>query len=163
MPYATTIRALGLEEFEHAVDPELLLAEVEKTIGEAALYAEARVRTRSFATHDTAATSRSWMAESHGMSATVSSPLVSAVIEEEGRRPGAKMPPPQSLAGWARRHGFPVTSGALFALARAIARRGRPGRFYLREATRDLEQRLPTMLTDTAARIVAVYERRASR
>lgn len=163
MPMATNITISGLEEFRAALADTAGLAEVERTVGEAGLYVEKRVRERSFATHDTAATARSWTTDHEGLRATVYSPLISAAIEEEGRRPGAKMPPPGALAGWARRHGFPVTAGALYALARRIARRGRPGRFYLRSATADLADRLPQMLAATAARIVAAYERRASR
>ena len=117
------IDVVGLDRLARALDPRLVTEETEETVREAALFAEGRVRERSFATHDTSATSRSWTADVNGMSASVYSPLLSALIEEEGRRPGAKMPPPGALAGWARRHGFPDNAGALFTLARAIARR----------------------------------------
>ena len=152
------IDVVGLDRLARALDPRIVTDETEATVREAALFAEGRVRERSFATHDTSATSRSWTADVNGMSASVYSPLLSALIEEEGRRPGAKMPPPGALAGWARRHGFPDNAGALFTLARAIARRGRPGRFYLRAAARDLEARLPEMLRDAAHRIRVRYE-----
>lgn len=155
---STRIEIRHLDDLRRAVDPAIFTSEVEATVREAAIFTEGRVRERSFATHDTSATARSWTSDVNGMSATVYSPLMSALIEEEGRRPGAKMPPPGALRGWAARHGFPTNSGALFTLARAIAKRGRPGRFYLRAATRDLEDRLPSMLVDTARRIRERFE-----
>lgn len=158
MPAGLHIDIRGLDRLGRALDPRLVTEETEATVREAALFAEGRVRERSFATHDTSASARSWTSDVNGMSASVYSPLLSALIEEEGRRPGAKMPPPGALAGWASRHGFPTNAGALFTLARSIARRGRPGRFYLKAATRDLEARLPEMLRDAAHRIRARYE-----
>lgn len=155
---STRIELRNLDELRRAVDPVIFTEEVEATVREAAIFTEGRVRERSFATHDTSATARSWASEVRGMSATVYSPLMSALIEEEGRRPGGRMPPPGALRGWAQRHGFPTNSGALFMLARSIARRGRPGRFYLRAATKDLEERMPSMLVDTARRIQARFE-----
>ena len=48
---------------------------------------------------------------------------------EYGRRPMRKAPPRAALRGWARRHGIPER--ALFVLARAIGRRGLPGRPFM--------------------------------
>ena len=50
-----------------------------------------------------------------------------SLFVETGRRPG-KMPPPDALAGWARRHGL---GGLEFVIARAIGKRGiRPRPFF---------------------------------
>jgi hypothetical protein len=50
-----------------------------------------------------------------------------SLFVETGRHPG-KMPPPDALAGWARRHGL---AGLEFVIARAIGRRGiRPRPFF---------------------------------
>lgn len=52
-----------------------------------------------------------------------------ARVIEEGRRPGAPMPPSGSLLGWMSRHGIPAE--AEFVIRRAIARRGIASRPYL--------------------------------
>ena len=53
---------------------------------------------------------------------------------EEGRRPGGRPPPPQTLVGWIRRHGLDVSP---FVLARAIGRRGIPAKPFMAPALRD--------------------------
>lgn len=153
------VNVLNEAEFRRALDERHVLEPVEGVVREAALFAEKRVRERSFATRDTSALARSWSSEIRGLSAEVFSPLQYAIVEEEGRRPGAKAPPSEALRGWARRHGFPTSRGALFVLARAIGRRGRKGRFHLRGATDDLERRLPGMLGDAARAIVSSINR----
>ncbi|MCP9494068.1 MAG: hypothetical protein MSG64_06375 [Pyrinomonadaceae bacterium MAG19_C2-C3] len=52
----------------------------------------------------------------------VESKLVQVAVDEEGRRPGAPMPPSQAarLVSWARRKGFTNT----FVLARSIGKKG---------------------------------------
>ena len=49
------------------------------------------------------------------------------------------MPPPQALLGWIRRHGF---GGTAFQLARAIARRGIPGRWFMRAAAKATDAKI---------------------
>ena len=56
---------------------------------------------------------------------SVVNPLVYMAVQDIGREPGSAPPPPQALAGWARRHGF---TGSLFVLARAIGQKGWRGR-----------------------------------
>lgn len=68
---------------------------------------------------------------------------VQARTMEFGRKPGSKMPPPELLAGWAKRHGM---EGAEYVIARSIAKKGiRPKRFiqlsgdaYLGEFVEDI-------------------------
>ncbi len=77
----------------------------------------------------------------------VINPLEYMAVLDVGRRPGARPPPPQSLAGWARRHGF---TGSLFVLARSIGRKGHLGKGSrkhkgyvkraLKDATRDINR-----------------------
>lgn len=88
------------------------------------------------------------------MEARIGTNLVYAPVMEFGRRPG-RMPPPQALAGWARRHGFPDT--ALFVLARAIARKGIRGRFYMRRAAQATKNALPGIMRDVAREIEARF------
>ena len=86
---------------------------------------------------------RSLSYEVHGFQATVISTLPVAV--EVGRRPGAPLPPLGAIAAWASRHGIAARP---FVLARAIARRGVRGRFYMRAARQHLERRMPTLLRE---------------
>jgi hypothetical protein len=48
-----------------------------------------------------------------------------AAVVENGRRPGARMPPPQALRNWLRHHGLPESMA--FVVARSIARKGTKG------------------------------------
>jgi hypothetical protein len=60
------------------------------------------------------------------------SPLVYAPVMEEGRTPGAKMPPPEALRAWvALKVGADVDP---FVIARSIGRKGIKGKHMLREA-----------------------------
>lgn len=66
------------------------------------------------------------------------------LVAEVGRKPG-RMPPPESLAGWASRHGF--DEDALFVLARAIGEKGTRGKPFMRPAA----QRHEAEITDIFA------------
>lgn len=55
--------------------------------------------------------------------------LLYGAVVEEGRRPGAPMPPSGSLLDWMRRHGIPAEQE--FAVRRSIARKGIRARPYL--------------------------------
>ena len=63
------------------------------------------------------------------------------------------MPPPSALAGWARRHGFETTRGALFVLARGIARRGFRGRFFMAKGRQSVQKALPAKLKKASDQI----------
>lgn len=52
-------------------------------------------------------------------------------VNEQGRRAGARMPPPDVLLPWMARHGIPKE--AEFPLRRAIAERGIPGIWFMRD------------------------------
>jgi glycyl-tRNA synthetase beta subunit len=95
------------------------------------------------APRDTGALARSITSEVQSLAARVYSPLQYAAVMEAGRRPGARMPPPAALAGWARRHGY---QGSLFTLARAIGRRGIEGTFFMRAAQQTVERELPGLI-----------------
>src|SRR5262245_14769546 len=81
----------------------LLAQIIGASVRDIALYAERQVKVA--APKDTSALARSFTTQVRGLTATVSSPIGYAAVMEFGRRPGAPMPPPASLAGWARRHG----------------------------------------------------------
>ena len=71
---------------------------------------------------------------------------------EFGRRPMRKAPPRAALRGWARRHGIPER--ALFVLARAIGRRGLPGRPFMVPALTKNAERIRRLFGASADRIV---------
>jgi len=103
--------------------------------------------------HDTGKYAQSFVAEVHGMEARVYSTAgIVAQVMESGRRPGARMPPSDALAGWASRHGFPAT--ALYVLARAIGRRGIKAKWIMRDARARTLVKLPAFI-ETAKRRIA--------
>lgn len=151
-----TIEVKGLEGLLRRASPQVLLEPVLREVLEgAALYGERAAREGS--PKDTAALARSFSHEVRPPLARVWSPLVYAPVMEYGRRPGARMPPPAALSGWARRHGM---AGQEFVLARSIARRGIKGRFFLRKAAEGLAgYELPRLLRAAAGRLEHVWSR----
>ena len=99
---------------------------------------------------------RGWKARATARGAVVENVAPHAPIVEEGRRPGARMPPVDVIERWTRRKlsvahvpktgkhkGMPrrrklraeEARGIAFVVARAIARRGLPAKHVLRDAT----------------------------
>jgi hypothetical protein len=134
--------------------PEVAAADVNAVLTRTVQLATLRAEqvARDGAPRDTATLARSITSEVHGLSARVYSPLVYAGVMEAGRRPGAKMPPPAALAGWARRHGY---TGSLWVLARNIGRYGSPRNrarmFFFRAAAQTIEAELPSILQRAVA------------
>lgn len=89
---------------------------------------------------DTGALARGMQSEVRGLTGRVFNPLGYARAVDEGRRPGARMPPPAALVGWIRRHAPGMSP---FVLARAIGRRGIKGRFFMKAALGKLRNTLP--------------------
>jgi hypothetical protein len=119
---------------------------IQRVLQLSALTAQREAQQAAYEFKDTATLARSITSDITGTTARVWSPLTYAAVMEQGRRPGAKMPPPAALAGWARRHGFQTDPGSLFVLARAIGRRGIAGRFYFRRAAEALQRQLPSII-----------------
>lgn len=46
------------------------------------------------------------------------------IYVENGRRKGAKMPPPSAIASWCKRKGLPTDNSTVWAICRAISRDG---------------------------------------
>lgn len=126
-------------------------AVIARTIQLAVLLAEQVAK--DGAPRDTGTLGRSIVSDVQPMQARIYSPLVYAAVMEAGRRPGARMPPPAALAGWARRHGRDTSPGGLFVLARAIGRRGIAGRFFFRAAVQAVEAQLPSLLQRAIAEL----------
>lgn len=144
---AIELHITGLEHVLSKLHPSLYRPALTLLLKDAALHAERTAR--EGAPKDTSALARSITSEVKGTSARVYSTLAYASVMEEGRRPGARMPPPQALLGWLGRHGIPASFA--FVVARAIGRRGIKGRFFMRAAKQALSRALPGM-GDTALR-----------
>lgn len=143
-----TVEAIGLPGIRRKIGVMADLKPVAETIDEASLFAQG-VAVQG-APRDTAGLQRSIQRDVSPFSASVYSIQKHASVMEFGRRPGAKMPPPSALEGWARRHGF---AGGTFVLARSIARRGIKGRFFMKAAREATIRELPRMLNRLAARL----------
>jgi hypothetical protein len=65
------------------------------------------------------------------LSGVVASPDFHMAVLEFGRRAGARMPPAAPLEAWCERHG--IDSSAVFAIRRAIGRRGLPAHHYMQK------------------------------
>jgi len=117
---------------------------VSRWVGATLLYGERRLRL--LVPKDTSAAARSFVSQQRGLVGSVHSPLAYVTVLDQGRRPGARQPPTQALAGWARRHGF---EGSLFVLARAIGRRGIPAKRFFDQAQQDTQAYVPQLLRQT--------------
>jgi len=86
-----------------------------------------------------------------------------AATQEFGRGANKKMPPPESLRGWAGRHGFDLSKnggkGVLFVLARSIGRKGYAGTGYMQAALDAMRNALPRFVEEAARRIEQRGER----
>lgn len=152
-----TIEIQGLKKLNAVTKPELVLGPTTRVIRDMALLAEKTAKAN--APRDTAALQRSIAAQIQPLQARVGSTrnLVYFEVAEVGQAPLGKakqhFPPPSALAGWARRHGFGTSAGALFVLARSIARRGFKGRFFMRKGRQAVERKLPGRLRKAANEI----------
>ena len=70
--------------------------------------------------------------ETDNINGIVGTPLMYGVVVEFGRRPGQTPPPVAVIKRWAVLHG--LSEGLAYPIARAIGRRGIPGRFMFRYA-----------------------------
>lgn len=93
------------------------------------------------------------------LTATVKAIGADAATWEIGRKPGAKMPPTYAnspLTSWAMAHGVRMS---LFVIARAIARRGLRGRFYMQRAIAAVEDAMPGRMERMAREVEARFSR----
>lgn len=128
------VRFVGLNNVLRKMDAEYLIAPaVEEMLRDAASEGE-RVA-REGAPSEVAARIHGEISSFH--SNIVSMHPASAPIEY-GRRPGAPMPPLSAIARWVAGR---VPGAGVFVIARAIARRGVRGRFFMRAAERHLTTR----------------------
>ena len=117
----------------------------------AALRGQREARENAWQFRDTGALAGSIQAQVEELNAVVQVPMnqptaAYALVMEEGRRPGARPPPPQALQGWMRRHGVPVEMA--FVVAQNIGIRGIRGRHYMQRAFDSLQQQLPQIIAE---------------
>lgn len=78
-------------------------------------------------------------------------------VQESGRMPGKKMPPPSALERWVYLVlGVPEAEahGVAFVVARAIGRRGLKGKFFLTRAYAEAKERIFGFFLDAADKIL---------
>jgi hypothetical protein len=91
---------------------------------------------------------------------SVGSPQPYAPVMEEGRRPGAKMPPVDAIKIWVvRKLGVPPeeADGVAFVIARSIARKGIEGRHMFKEGLEVSEPHINRLFDEAIARSVARF------
>lgn len=74
-------------------------------------------------------------------------------VMEQGRQPGAKLPPRGSLVGWMRRHRMNPANE--YVLRRAIARRGIEADHAFETTLKDLEPHIPREFARVRGRVLA--------
>lgn len=147
-----TVEVKGIESLVQKLTVLERMQPLQKLLNDAALIAQREARAN--APQDTRTLARSIALDVQPFQARVFTPLFYATVMEYGRRPGARMPPPDALAGWARRHGF---TGSLFVLARAIGKRGIKGRFFMQKGAEAVQQALPRLIGEMEKRIAALW------
>lgn len=105
---------------------------------------------RGNAPSDTGAIAGSLHAEVHDLETRMRSTHPGALAVEFGRH-SAQQPPLAAIIAWASRHGL---ADVAFPIARAIARRGTRGRFFLKKTVQQLhDNEIPKELKRAAAEI----------
>lgn len=106
---------------------------------------------------DIGATARATLFENTTFGARIVTRSPGARAIEGGRQAGAAMPSPDALRDWAERHGL---AGLEFPIARAIARRGIRGRFFMKRTKQRLHEiELPRLLHAAVGEIHAAWGR----
>src|SRR5258706_3529201 len=103
---------------------------------------------------DLGAIARSTLFENTSFGARVVTRAPGARAIEGGRGAGARAPSAGALQEWASRHGL---AGLEFVIARAIARRGIRGRFFMKRTKQRLhELEIPLLIHDAVGEIHAI-------
>jgi len=110
----------------------VITQECERAMTETAIFIQSRAREN--APKDMGVLTNSIMYEVSPFNSTVTAGtnITYARVMEEGRRPGAPMPPPGSLLPWMGRHGIDLSLE--YVIRRAIARKGIVGKRYMQQA-----------------------------
>ena len=136
------IQMEGLDDLRRKLTPRTYEKAVATLMEDIAIVGERTAKQR--APRDTGALKRSIHSDARPMSARIFSNLAYAVPVELGRGKGKRMPPPNALRGWLRRHGKPQS--AAYVVARAIGKRGIKGRFFMKAAADAIRFKMPSMV-----------------
>ena len=139
---AITVQLVGLDQLKRKLKPKLYEKAVANLMEDVAIIGERTAKQR--APRDTGALKRSIHSAAKPTSARVFSNLNYAVPVEYGRGRRKRMPPPNALSGWLRRHGIPAS--AAFVVARSIGRRGIKGRFFMKAAVDAINMKTPRLI-----------------
>jgi hypothetical protein len=156
MPYTYDVKAVGLDEIVNKTKPELYrkpLHDMFLRLGNLARNIAIRKAPRN-----TGELQRSIMADITPMSARIFSIKNYAVPVEMGRRKNSRMPPRGPIEAWLRSKG--KDPRAWFVVARAIARRGIKGRFFMRAAYQAVAIKMPLALKTVERQIAASWEQK---
>ena len=137
-----SIEVEGLDKLRRKLAPRTYEKAVATLMEDIAIVGERTAKQR--APRDTGALKRSIHSDARPMSARIFSNLAYAVPVELGRGKGKRMPPPNALHGWLRRHGKPQS--AAYVVARAIGKRGIKGRFFMKAAVDAIRFKMPSMV-----------------
>lgn len=138
-----TLEVEGLDRLiATANDPALVTKPMSHVIAKATAVAERAAKER--AGRSVAATIQSEVKPLEGKIRTTH-PGAHAI--EGGRRPGAAFPPSGPIEKWRAEKGIAAEP---FVLARAIARRGTKGRFFMKKAKGAVRKALPGLLSEAA-------------
>lgn len=124
------IRSGEIARLRRKLGPELIREPLRPVFRGAAAFAQREAE--GGAPRDINATIRPFMTEVTDFSAKVRTATGTARVIEFGRHAGKRQPPVDAIAAWAERRG--LAAEAAFPIARAIARRGIKGRFFMRRA-----------------------------
>lgn len=128
---------------------------LERVVQRSAPIAESLARQE--APRDTGGIAQSLHAQVRGLEMNVRSAHPGALAVEFGRH-STQMPPVSALRAWASRHG--IDDSAVFPIARAIARRGIKGRFFMRRAKQRMHDiEIPALLRKAAGEIEDAWRR----
>jgi hypothetical protein len=152
---AIRIELKGLDDLRRKLAPRTYEKAVANLMEDIAIVGERTAKQR--APRDTGALKRSIHSAVKPTSARIFSNLNYAVPVEYGRGRGKRMPPPNALHGWLRRHGIPVS--AAYVVARAIGRRGIKGRFFMKAAVDAINMKLPFMLKRASGGVAKKWSR----
>lgn len=152
MSLTVTIDEKKLERIRRKLGPDLTLPPLERLIGAASRVAQTEAVNRAPSVLGTII--QRIISDPLAAKVAVSHPGARAM--EAGRKPlaaGGKFPPPSSFAY--------ITSdaGQQFAIARAVARRGTKGRFFMKKAKAQATRQLPQLAEQAAREIAADWER----
>lgn len=131
----------------HMTDPRLVTLPVTEMLHTAAKEGEKAAINR---VRGMPSVARTIHGDTRALNARVYSTHPSARFIEVGRKPGSKLPPPVVLARWAAERGIAISP---FVLARAVARRGIKGRFFMRGGKSRMRTRWRQYLKGAAADI----------